>query len=128
MPGCRASLPTIARGEWQICLLALNEAAGWVLDVVDQHPEPMPSVEEKLERFRKAKQHLCRSEIRTIFKATREMCEGIGLPASALMDFEPTREMIKSTFDAARRAGVKEVSLQRMLAEFASGAEEEDES
>lgn len=119
--GESSRLAAVGRSEWQLCLCALSEAAGFVLN---DHPEPMPEVEEKLERFRMAKQHLVRSEIRTIFRATKQMCADIGLPASALLDFEPTKEMIDHTFEAARRVGVKESSLQRMLRELSEDDEQ----
>jgi len=118
------TIARLSRSEWQLCLCALNEAAGFVVDVLDGHPDEMPEVEAKLERFRMAKQHLVRAEIRTILKATKEMCADVGLPVAALLDFGPTREVIEETFDAARRVGVKEASLQRMLKEFAAGSAE----
>ena len=123
LAGRSSTIAQLSRSEWQLCMCSLNEAAGFVLDVLAAHPDEMPEVEEKLERFRMAKQHLVRSEIRTIFKATRQMCASVGLPVSSLLDFEPTREMIETTLEAARRAGVKESSLQRMLDDFRSGGD-----
>lgn len=121
LAGESSTIARLSRSEWQLCLCALNEAAGFVLDVLDEHPDDMPEVEAKLERFRMAKQHLVRTELRLIFKATKQMCEDVGLPVAALLDFGPTRQMIEETFEAARRAGVKEASLKRMLKEFATG-------
>lgn len=127
LAGVSSKITALSRSEWQLCLLALNEAAGWVIEVIDQHPEEMPEVEQKLERFRLAKQHLCRVEIRTILRATRRMCDSVGIPSSALLEFDPTKAMIEKTFDAARKVGVKESSLKRMMAEFAAGGDCDDE-
>ncbi|MCH9834836.1 hypothetical protein K0U83_04205 [bacterium] len=111
----------VARNEWQLCIHALHQAAGHVCEILDARRVTVEEVEQKLERFRLATQHLVRVELRAIFKATSTLCEQSGIKTGDLLDFGTTRAMIQRSLDAARSVGVKEAALKRMVTEFTGG-------